>query len=429
MKTIKTIGDISLLALAVFSALIIAAYVMYRLFDTTITTGTNYIDEQVGLDVIEAGEDNEDEYAERWFMEVNYYSNDNNNGFELSELTFNYFTDYTLNSSAYYSIGMQFVGENPEELRNYFRSESDYVSWFNGKLNPSTRFDDFFDNRFYYYNGSFDIWTSAITYPTRNLSMIVKIGGEPFLIQLNKYYTSKSASAWYILSDKYRIYFPVYTTLFGDVINAVKNNSQGAGDWYMKMDLSDYFSVKKYDASSGKWSEQEADEIWTYAVVKFHYSSDGAVNSTQSMFNMINGERTGGSEVNTDYWQAHVVYELAAAQFVYRYSEAYGGWFVALSTQDIKNFAALSKTEFNVTVDISKIYSAYGYNVVGIDYDGFAGLDIDTLSIISTSYKNQTFYISEGAVTSLNTLAYSSSLTLNISDGALPSDYTEVILS
>ncbi len=127
MKTIKTIGDTSLLILAVFSALIIAAYTMYRLFDATITTGTNYIDEQVGLDVIEAAEDNKDEYAERWFMEVNYYSNDNNNGFELSELSFNYFTDYTLESSAYYSIGMQFVGENPEELRNYYMKESDYV--------------------------------------------------------------------------------------------------------------------------------------------------------------------------------------------------------------------------------------------------------------------------------------------------------------
>jgi len=115
MKTIKVIGNCCLVFLAVISVCISLAFGYFHFFVKDITTCTNYIGNQIALDIINSSdltEEQKSQYEERWFMEANYYSNSKNNGITLQELNFNYFTDYTLTSDKYRASGMQYLGES-----------------------------------------------------------------------------------------------------------------------------------------------------------------------------------------------------------------------------------------------------------------------------------------------------------------------------
>ena len=117
MKVLKTIGNCCLVFLCVISLCVINGFVYYHYFVKDITIGVNNIDNQVGLDIQEVlksedlTEEEKDELKDRYFLEVNYYSNDKGNGIQLQELRMNYFTSYRLTSADYRSTGMQYLGD------------------------------------------------------------------------------------------------------------------------------------------------------------------------------------------------------------------------------------------------------------------------------------------------------------------------------
>ena len=116
-NALKVVGNCCLVFLAILGAVISLALGYYHFFVKEITIGVNYIDNQVGLDIVDIinsedlSEEEKDEMQDRYFLEVNYYSNDNNNGIMLQELKINYFTDFNLLSSGYRSSGMQYIGD------------------------------------------------------------------------------------------------------------------------------------------------------------------------------------------------------------------------------------------------------------------------------------------------------------------------------
>ena len=109
MKTLKVIGNCCFVFLAIIGLCVSLAYGYYHFFVKDITVGTNYIDNQIALDIVASDdltEEQKNEFEERYFMEANFFSNAKNNGIALQELKFNYFTDYSLSSNAYRSTGM-----------------------------------------------------------------------------------------------------------------------------------------------------------------------------------------------------------------------------------------------------------------------------------------------------------------------------------
>lgn len=104
-NALKVVGNCCLVFLAILGAVVSIALGYYHFFVKEITIGVNYIDNQVGLDIVDIinsedlTEEEKDEMQDRYFLEVNYYSNDNNNGIMLQELKINYFTDFNLLSS------------------------------------------------------------------------------------------------------------------------------------------------------------------------------------------------------------------------------------------------------------------------------------------------------------------------------------------
>ena len=340
MKTIKVIGDCCLVFLAVISVCISLAFGYYYFFVDDTTIGINYIDNQVGLDiedkikVEDITEEEKNELEDRYFLEVNYYTNTKNNGIELQELKLNYFTDYNLLSSGYRSTGMQYLGNYQGLPLDTWdgNSEVSFMSFtgnndrYYGTSDESVKIaNDYVDTSFYYYDSANSINFNGITNENgsiatelkRSTGFIVKVDGRPFEVKLDKFFDKDVGDVRNIfgigwkVGEKYNRYYYTYGSLFQSCLQASKIQSAGNGTYYVTVDLSNFFSIREYDTATGKFKDDDVtDVIKNYAVMKFTVDENGAKNSTQSMFGIIaNSSKYDIAEDNIDttYWQERMV--------------------------------------------------------------------------------------------------------------------------
>lgn len=428
MKIFKLIANCCLVFLALIGACISLAYAYVYFKDNDFTTGTNYIDDQVPVDLVEKAEDLTDEeiqyYEDRWLFNVNYYSNDKNNGLEVQEMQLNHFTDISLNTSACRSTGMQYIGDFETYLVEFeTREEADDYVW----------------EDFYYYDTTNMIsWSGGkiATQLNRNAKLIIKIDNKPYMIQLTGeerewHYKSKTLLGKILKLDSYTDTLYSYKTVFYDVMNAVESNSAGYGEYYITVNLSEYFTVYEYDFDKKDWNEDNiSDEIFTYAVLKFNYNENGMLNSEQSIFGQIecNPSYNLKEEIDTTYWQERIIYTLDEDNFSYRYSDVYKGYFLSLDMDTKKLFAEMPRAKVNININLqSQYFIDKGINIVGIDYNGFENFEIDTLTIVG---EPQTIHVLDKALynTKLQTLKYSNGIILDFAENSINNEYVEVVL-
>lgn len=420
MKALKVIGNCCLVFLAVIGVMVSIIYAYYHFFVKDTTIGVNYVGEQIPIDLMEKAEDLTEEeidyYENRVLFNVNYYSNDKNNGIELQEMRLDYFTDYSLNLNACRSTGMQYLGD----FETYTR-----------EVNSESEANRRVVEDFYYYDTTNMVsWTGGkvATQLNRNAMLIIKIDDRAFSLQLTGKYDTYGRLWGFLWNVKQSTTYYDYGDVFADVMNAVKSNSRGYGDYYITLDLSVYFTVNEYDTETGKYvADRTTDIIKNYAVLKFHYDENGARNSTQSLYGIIACNPSYDVEdrnVDTTYWQERMVYTLTNKDLIYRYSETYDGYFVSLSMDMKTLFADMPRAKVNVSINTQ--YN--DYNIVGIDYNGFENFEIDTLTIKSTSAT--TFHLMDKSLsnTSLQKLKHSNNITFDIAENAVDSEYSEVIL-
>ena len=424
MKTLKIIGNCSFVFLAVIGLLVSIAFGYYHFFVHDITVGSNYIDNQIALDIVKSDdltEEQKNEFEDRYFLEANFYSNAKNNGIALQELRLNYFTDYSLLSTAYRSTGMQYLGDLKQEDLTLVETTKEEADQNEPK-------------GFSYYDTTNGIsWdgNKIRTQLNRESCFTIKIDNRPFQIQLDKTFEwTTYKRQWYTLwiwnkPTKHVIMYN-YLNVFADCMQAIRSNSAGFGDYYITVDLSEYFTIRELD-EHGKYKQDDVtDIIKNYSVLKFHYDENGARNSTQSMFKCIDCNPSYDVEdknIDTTYWQERMVYNLTDKDFVYRYSEVYDGYFISLSVDMKTRFANMPRAKVNV--NISTTFN--DKKIVGIDYNGFENFEIDTLTITG---ENQTFYVLDKGLynTKIQTLKRSSGITLDFAQNAINNEYAEVIL-
>lgn len=424
MKTLKIIGNCSFVFLAVIGLLVSIAFGYYHFFVHDITVGSNYIDNQIALDIVKSDdltEEQKNEFEDRYFLEANFYSNAKNNGISLQELRLNYFTDYSLLSTAYRSTGMQYLGDLKQEDLTLVETTKEEADQNEPK-------------GFSYYDTTNGIsWdgNKIRTQLNRESCFTIKIDNRPFQIQLDKTFEwTTYKRQWYTLwiwnkPTKHVIMYN-YLNVFADCMQAIRSNSAGYGDYYITVDLSEYFTIRELD-EHGKYKQDDVtDIIKNYSVLKFHYDENGARNSTQSLFKCIDCNPSYDVEdknIDTTYWQERMVYNITNKDFVYRYSEVYDGYFVSLSVDMKTRFAGMPRAKVNV--NISTTFN--DKKIVGIDYNGFENFEIDTLTITG---ENQTFYVLDKGLynTKIQTLKRSSGITLDFAKNAINNEYAEVIL-
>ena len=215
-------------------------------------------------------------------------------------------------------------------------------------------------------------------------------------------------------------------------MEAIRTNDKGFGDYYITVDLSEYFTIREYDLASGKYKEDNVtDIIKNYSVLKFHYDENGARNSTQSLFGIIDCNPSYDiveEEIDTTYWQERMVYTLNEDDFSYRYSDVYQGYFLSLDMDTKKMFDEMPRAKVNINIDLNSQYlKDKNINIVGLDYNAFEGFEIDTLTITGQSQK---IFLLEKSLydTQLQTFKYSNGLTFDIAENAINNEYSEVVL-
>lgn len=424
MKVLKIIGNCSFVFLAVIGLLVSIAFGYYHFFVHDVTVGVNYVDNQIALDIVKSDdltEEQKNEFEDRYFLEANFYSNAKNNGIALQELRLNYFTDYSLLSTAYRSTGMQYLGDiKQEDLKLVETTEEE------ANQNEPKGFS-YYDTT----NGVSWDGNKLRTQMNRESCFTIKIDNRPFQIQLNKTFEwTTYKRQWYTLwiwnKPTTHVIMYNYLNVFADCMQAIRTNSAGFGDYYITVDLSEYFTIRELD-EKGKYKQDDVtDIIKNYSVLKFHYDENGARNSTQSIFKCIDCNPSYDVEdknIDTTYWQERMVYNLTDKDLDYRYSEVYDGYFVSLSVDMKTRFANMPRAKVNV--NISTTFD--DKKIVGIDYNGFENFEIDALTITG---ENQTFYVLDKGLynTKIQTLKRSSGITLDFAKNAINDEYVEVVL-
>ena len=278
--------------------LIFAIIILIFAFGYGFQTKTYYIADQVPKDfeeIADALTDEEREYYEnRVLFEANYYTNENGNGVPLQELRLNFFTDPSLSSIAVRGSGMQYKG--------HYKSSIRYVSWGS---ETATKAPDLYYYDTTVYNGDVISWDgdNVATNLVRGKSLIVKIDNKAHLIKL----TAKKDKKF--LGITYETIYYGYDDVFDDIMQAIKTNSKKTGDYYITLDLSYYFTIFEYDTLSNKWNEDNiANEILSYAVLKFHYDKNGAQTTNDSIFGVIeNDSEFDIRPINVTYYTPKVV--------------------------------------------------------------------------------------------------------------------------
>lgn len=355
-------------------------------------TKTYYIADQVPTDFEEIADILSDEekayYENRVLFEANYCSNENNNGVQLQELRLNYFTDPSLSTIATRGTGMQYKGDY--NLKDNQVSSKEEASEF--------RPDDL-----YYYdttatNGDIISWNGGkvATNLNRKTSLIVKIDDKPYLLKL----TAKKEKKWLDLI-LIETYYYGYDDVFVDILQAIKTNSKKAGDYYITLDLSFYFTVFAYDELSGKWNDKNiAKEVLTYSVLKFHYDVDGAQTTADSIFGVI--ENDSDFDARKKYTYKFVGPETTeTVTFINGVSQYIGDFGF---TQDNFEFNCYSFTQndlaghfsqkiINADVTVTFLYKKDGYEYIEFDWGGYTFTDSFSKSEITNDrISDKSFY-------------------------------------
>lgn len=447
MKLVKTICDVSLVILCIVSLIVTGLFVYYRYIDPTRTIGVNNISDQVSLDYESyTGELTESEIKEledRMLFEVNIYTNENMNGITLVEFQFNYFTTYELKFTDYRSSGIQFVFNNNIFEQSFGKENSDIMSneVFGFDLQYNENFPTYSSNFVNYMCSEVNMYekTTSVDWSsngptntglTRDTEYIIKIDDEAYSINLNKTY--KKSEPWLgFLWNVENEYQRTWDQLITSVIRSASQTSKGEGTCYITPDFSDFFTVKKFSDEGVLYEQVYTDIVNTYAVVKVNYNLDGAYNSSQSLFGMIDNNPNFdlyGNNLDTEYWASSITYNLDSEDLDYRYSESYNGYLVSLSQGLINKINDMPRTKVNLTIDLdSDFVKNHNYNIVGLDYNALSNIDLYELSILSDS--DTSFVVLDNAIDdSLDIFRHSDTIILSFVNSSLPSGVEGVIV-
>lgn len=432
MQLIKKIGNISLVVLCILSAFLSIFYLIYHYNFKSDTISTYYIGNQTPTDLVSISdslsEEEIAEYEKRVLLNVNLYSNEDENGLPISEMRLDYFTDTNMDTNSCRSTGMQVLFDIPGVYDAIVNSDWEKIAQF---LDGDT-------NLYYYetYNGV--SWGGSnlpehLQNPLdRDKSFIVKINDTPYLFKLDGTYTKTITSGWWIFkSTKTKTYNFTYLDLMIELLTSVKYNSLGDTDFYLAVDISKYFTnIKEYNPETQQFDKEPSVDISNkYCMMKFHYSKNGAINSSDSMFGLISGNASYGktSDSSTEYWKAFMRYNYTVSNLNKRYSEQFDGYMFSIPFEEKSIYSDMSDYEINVVIDLNSTHLKNNdISFVGFDYNAFENVKINSLTILgegNVKFLDKAFYN-----TGLKTFSHSSGVTFELGSDVFNSDYTEVIL-
>ena len=254
---------------------------------------------------------------------------------------------------------------------------------------------------------------------------LLEINGRVHMIALNKSHTESYDNRFlgfmWKTSTTHKTWFENYGTFHQYVFEAVKSSSYdhaklGEAGGEMPLDLSRFFNIYEVD-DEGKYHIIEARQQKMYVTVKVNYEKKGAIVARQSIFKIINNDPDYGGERIMEFGDFGTRFIVSAHDFNLRFSSAYGGNILQLKDSVRRYLRETDRVRVEIDIDLSKMT-----NVVGIDFDTFTDIDVQTMTIQGTGQ----FRLLDNAIPSLQTLRRSAGIEIIKLPGN--ANYAEVVI-
>ena len=342
-------------------------------------------------------------------IEVNYYSNEEKNGFKLLEIKINSYTSAEMTS--FHSFGLQLV--NPvwtlERYRipgsNIFKQRYAYAY----RPNVNT------------YNTSDDVSYQASNPISRTDQIIFDIDGEPFALKVKSSFKNEDGidaiCDTLVLEDDlgvakyyYDYDWAMLTKQLQDIAETVNYGDYEIG----LVDLSDFVVLEKYNSETKQFEKLDNfDNYKNFFKIKIHSDKNGVTSCEQSLFKMIdyNPYYFSNSSTDNDYWKAVAEYYLTIEDFNKRIAAQ--GVFLTIKSEvaeRLNNYADVLEVVINLELDTESI--------AGIDAYGLYGFKAKEINLTSTT--SRTFYLLSNSVTNsgLEKININQNIKVQISDTA-----------
>ncbi|HIT62471.1 MAG TPA: hypothetical protein IAC38_03355 [Candidatus Caccovivens faecavium] len=340
-------------------------------------------------------------------IEANYYSNRNDNGYEVIELLFNCYSG--ISKQAIYSRGFQLViNEDGTKLYQYNRYDG-----VNFETGHEYEWGDIMviDINGTTYGVALD---GTYTITTKNFNL-----GKAIWHTISGLFTG-----WNYEENAYNYDTKTYEYTFEDLLIKVgqilKSSSNGTGDSVISLvDLGDFLHIYEIDENGQVSGEPVGNRTLTnsYFTMQTHYDNRGMVWAKQSMFGSVAGDsqfNISGIADNVDYWKVTSEVRLTEQDFVARYLTSENGYYYALSTEKINELKNFENIEINVDFNISNFEEV---NVLGLDYYALYGLKINSLTISSITQRDFKLLVGSLKDTGLTSIETNSVNLININSG------------
>ena len=365
----STIFNVVLVILFVI-ALVVLVCAIYYFQDPPTTQKTLYTS---ALTYAQEDENGEQPYP----IEVKVYKNLNENGLGVYDVKFNYYTDTTIPETEdeyknVYSAGFQFI---------------DNVSMYNPNRFSLGVWCSFFDTVFSnvaYYNSTNGVSFYAINSLSPDDSWIVDYtfsetvnGVETTSNNLAKLYqrgwvqTGSGSLGWRYFENR---------NIYSALLNLIQSSaSLSDGVYILQLDMSDYFTFKIYNQETGQFDVDTSDNMSVLANVKITVSSNGLVDSSQSLFGQVayDADYSYGDVAPSDYWESKTIYSLTANDFSFSTND--DGLVVATIKEDILEYISQFKRLYlRIYINLDSFYFD------GLAENAFGGLPVDQVTITSS---------------------------------------------
>ena len=340
-------------------------------------------------------------------IEANYYSNRNDNGYEVIELMFNCYSG--ISKQAIYSRGFQLViNEDGTKLYQYNRYDG-----VNFETGHEYEWGDIMviDINGTTYGVALD---GTYTITTKNFNL-----GKAIWHTISGLFTG-----WNYEENAYNYDTKTYEYTFEDLLIKVgqilKSSSNGTGDSVISLvDLGDFLHIYEIDENGQVSGEPVGNRtlINSYFTMQTHYDNRGMVWAKQSMFGSVAGDsqfNISGIADNVDYWKVTSEVRLTEQDFVARYLTSENGYYYALSTEKINELKNFENIEINVDFNISNFEEV---NVLGLDYYALYDLKINSLTISSSTQKDFKLLVGSLKDTGLTSIETNNANLININSG------------
>ena len=310
-----------------------------------------------------------------FFIDVNYFSNERNNGKEVFEVKFNYYIetsipeqneDGTYDNKYIMSSGVQFY-DTP--ISNY---QQTYMRLFDKKI-----YGYVLNNHTYYampQGQNVGYVVSDETSIEGQDKWIWDIGGQLCLmeevgdIQFDQEVWTKHYKTW----DVNALITSLYTSI----------GSFEDGETITMFNFTPYLNVTKmFNAETGRMeSDFSLNDIWTYVNIRVNKSSNGMVDATQSIFSSYKGDSDwtlSNTGLNSLYWDEAGVYEITDE-----------GRLIYLKPSCKTFLEAFEDIELKVNINLDDFVDL---KIVGLKQDSLDGFVIESFNI--TASEQQDFYI------------------------------------